>query len=82
MYAKLKKKPLRNILFKNPKSQILLYASGLTLNNFDKFYPKIKKYKFNFIKIKVGFKEKDDIELLKIVSNLKFKFVFITLKLL
>ena len=77
LYAKLKKKPLRNILFKNPKSQILLYASGLTLNNFDKFYPKIKKYKFNFIKIKVGFKEKDDIELLKIVSNLKFKFVMV-----
>ena len=77
LYAKFKKKPLRNLLFKNPKSKIYLYASGLTLNNFNKFYPIIKKNKFKFIKIKVGFKEEEDIEFLKIISKLKFKLVMV-----
>lgn len=77
LYAKLKKKPLRNILYDKSKFKIPLYASGLTINNFKKFLPKIKKYKFKYIKIKVGFKEEEDLKFLKIVSKLKFKFIMV-----
>jgi|TARA_B100000780_G_scaffold7125_1_gene5390 D-galactarolactone cycloisomerase len=77
LYAKIKGKTLRDILYKNPKSSIPLYASGLTINNFHKFYPKIKKFKLNNIKIKVGFKEEEDIEFLRLISKLNFKSVMI-----
>tara|TARA_A100001011_G_scaffold96114_1_gene101115 strand:- start:6585 stop:7670 length:1086 start_codon:yes stop_codon:yes gene_type:complete len=77
LFSKLKKKPLRNILYKKPNSEIPLYASGLTKENFNKFYPNIKKFKINHIKIKVGFKEEEDLNFLKIISKLDFKTIMV-----
>ena len=77
LFAKLKKKPLRNILFKNPISKISLYASGLTQSNFYKFYPRIKKLKLKHIKIKVGFKEEEDMQFLKLISKLNFETIMV-----
>lgn len=77
LFSKLKKKPLRNILYKKPNSKIPLYASGLTKENFNKFYPKIKKLKIKHIKIKVGFKQEEDLNFLKTISKLKFKTVMV-----
>ncbi len=77
MFAKSKMKPLRNILYINPKKNIPLYASGLTKNNFHKFYSKIKKFNLYNIKIKVGFSEEEDLNFLKIISKLKFNNVMI-----
>ena len=77
LFSKLKKKPLRNVLYKKTYSEIPLYASGLTSGNFNKFYPKIKKYKIKHIKIKVGFKQEEDLNFLKIISKLNFKTIMV-----